>query len=77
MSDLRHKITGRIIHVKAGVYKEYIEIKTTMYNIKFIGDGIDKTIVTGNRNKDDGWDTFRTATFGTFISKNGWDTLRR
>ncbi|KAM0964443.1 hypothetical protein ACFX2C_020490 [Malus domestica] len=35
-----------------------------LYNITFIGDGIDKTIVTGNRNKDDGWDTFRTATFG-------------
>lgn len=69
MSDLHHKMTGKIIiHVKAGVYKEYIKIKTTMYNITFIGDGIDKTLVIGNKNKDHGWDTFRTATFGTFIS---------
>ncbi|KAM1017899.1 hypothetical protein PS2_046798 [Malus domestica] len=38
-----------IIHVKAGIYKEYIKIKTTMLNITFIRDGIDKTVDTGNK----------------------------
>ncbi|KAF9607245.1 hypothetical protein IFM89_033452 [Coptis chinensis] len=52
-----------VIHVKAGIYREYIEIKKTMKNLMFIGDGIDATIVTGNKNVQDGSTTFRSATF--------------
>lgn len=29
-----------------------------------VGDGIGKTIITGDRNFADGWTTFNSATFG-------------
>ncbi|XP_041012130.1 pectinesterase-like [Juglans microcarpa x Juglans regia] len=50
-----------IIHVKAGIYKESVEIKNS--NIMIIGDGIGATIVTGNGNVQGGSTTFRSATF--------------
>ncbi|KAB1205782.1 putative pectinesterase/pectinesterase inhibitor 6 [Morella rubra] len=50
-----------IIYVKAGVYKENVEINKP--NIMITGDGIDATIVTGNRNVQGGSTTFRSATF--------------
>ncbi|WJX96391.1 pectinesterase [Trifolium repens] len=45
------------------VYAEYVEIHPKKQNIMIIGDGIDSTVITGNRNKIDGWSTFRSATF--------------
>lgn len=39
----RNTTTRIIIYVKAGVYREYVEIETTMWDITFIGDGIDRT----------------------------------
>jgi len=53
-----------VIYVKKGVYRENVEIKKKKWNIMMIGDGIDATIISGNRNFVDGWTTFRTATFG-------------
>ncbi|KAM7463415.1 hypothetical protein LguiA_031536 [Lonicera macranthoides] len=58
-----NKLKRFVIHVKAGVYKENVEIKKSMKNLVFIGDGIDVTIVTGSRNVQDGSTTFRSATF--------------
>lgn len=52
-----------VIYVKKGVYRENVEIKKKKWNIMMIGDGIDATIISGNRNFVDGWTTFRTATF--------------
>ncbi|XP_047330303.1 pectinesterase-like [Impatiens glandulifera] len=52
-----------VIHVKAGTYKENIEIKKSMKNLMFIGDGKDVTIVTGSKNVQDGSTTFKSATF--------------
>ncbi|CAK9146595.1 unnamed protein product [Ilex paraguariensis] len=61
-----------VIYVKKGVYKENVEIKKTMKNLMFIGDGIGATIVTGNKynNLQDGTSTFRSATFA--VSGNGF-----
>lgn len=53
-----------VIYVKKGIYYENVEIKKSMKNLMFTGDGIDATIVTGNRNVYDGFTTFRSATFG-------------
>lgn len=53
-----------VIYVKKGVYMENVEIKKSMKNLMFIGDGIDATVVTGSRNVRDGFTTFRSATFG-------------
>ncbi|KAM7484677.1 hypothetical protein LguiA_000686 [Lonicera macranthoides] len=56
-----------VVYVKKGVYKENVEIKKSMKNLMFIGDGIDSTIITGSKNVQDGSTTFRSATFGEFI----------
>ncbi|XP_023738716.1 pectinesterase [Lactuca sativa] len=59
-----------VIHVKAGVYKENVEIKKTMRNLMFIGDGMGSTVVTGNKNVQDGSTTFRSASFA--VSGSGF-----
>ncbi|XP_038708600.1 probable pectinesterase/pectinesterase inhibitor 36 [Tripterygium wilfordii] len=59
-----------VIYVKAGVYKEKVEIDMYTRNIMLVGDGIDRTIVTGNRNYIDGYSTTNSATFG--VSGNGF-----
>ncbi|GER55267.1 plant invertase/pectin methylesterase inhibitor [Striga asiatica] len=58
-----HSVRRYVIHVKAGVYKENIDMKRKKTNIMLVGDGIGKTVITGNRNFKQGWTTFRTATF--------------
>ncbi|KAL0338830.1 UNVERIFIED_CONTAM: Pectinesterase/pectinesterase inhibitor PPE8B [Sesamum angustifolium] len=52
-----------VIYIKKGVYKEYVEISKKKWNIMMIGDGMDATVISGNRNFVDGWTTYRTATF--------------
>ncbi|XP_010460102.1 PREDICTED: probable pectinesterase/pectinesterase inhibitor 6 isoform X2 [Camelina sativa] len=52
-----------VIYVKAGVYRENVVVKKSIKNVMVIGDGIDSTIVTGNKNVKDGTTTFRSATF--------------
>lgn len=62
---------GRIVvYVKAGVYEENVEIKKDTTNLMVVGDGMDSTIVTGNRNNVDGSTTFQSATFG--VSGDGF-----
>lgn len=53
-----------VIYVKAGVYKENVEIGIQLKNVMVVGDGADKTIVTGGRNVPDGATTYNSATFG-------------
>lgn len=53
-----------VVHVKSGLYKEKVEIGRELHNIMFVGDGIDKTIVTASQNVQDGATTFNSATFG-------------
>ncbi|KAI7982608.1 putative pectinesterase/pectinesterase inhibitor 40 [Camellia lanceoleosa] len=65
--------TRFVIYIKAGAYFEYVEVpkKTTM--LMFLGDGIGKTWVKGNRSVGDGWTTFRSSTVAVvgdgFIAK--------
>ncbi|CAI9766616.1 unnamed protein product [Fraxinus pennsylvanica] len=53
-----------VIYVKQGIYEEYVEIDKKKWNILMIGDGMDVTIITGNRSYADGWTPYRSATFG-------------
>ncbi|KAL6657238.1 hypothetical protein ACP70R_005018 [Stipagrostis hirtigluma subsp. patula] len=39
-----------VVAIKAGTYKEYVSVGRTLTNVVFIGDGMDKTIITGNKN---------------------------
>ncbi|GFY92638.1 hypothetical protein Acr_08g0010340 [Actinidia rufa] len=57
-----------VIYVKSGAYGERVEIQRNMKNVMFVGDGMDKTIVTGTRNVVDGASTLSSATFGKSIN---------
>lgn len=63
-----------VIYIKEGVYQEYVELNKSMTHVMMIGDGPQKTRITGNRNFVDGIPTFKTCTVGVsgdyFIAKN-------
>ncbi|KAL8218687.1 hypothetical protein R6Q57_022060 [Mikania cordata] len=67
---LRNGNSRFVIHVKAGVYKENVDIKKTMHNLMVVGDGMGSTIVTSSKNAQDGSTTFRSATFA--VSGSGF-----
>ncbi|XP_022138294.1 probable pectinesterase/pectinesterase inhibitor 20 isoform X2 [Momordica charantia] len=52
-----------LIYITAGVYQEYVSIPSKKKYLLMIGDGINQTIITGNRSVADGWTTFNSATF--------------
>ncbi|KAL2539063.1 Pectinesterase/pectinesterase inhibitor 3 [Abeliophyllum distichum] len=51
-----------VIRIKAGVYRENVEVPKKKTNIMFMGDGRSNTIITGSRNVKDGSTTFHSAT---------------
>ncbi|XP_047152712.1 probable pectinesterase/pectinesterase inhibitor 41 [Vigna umbellata] len=51
-----------LIYVTAGVYDEIVSIDKKKTYLMMVGDGINKTIITGNRSVVDGWTTFSSAT---------------
>ncbi|KAL8143041.1 hypothetical protein V2J09_016073 [Rumex salicifolius] len=51
-----------LIYVTAGEYNEYVTINKKKKYIMMIGDGINQTIITGNRSVVGGWTTFNSAT---------------
>lgn len=51
-----------VIRAVAGIYDEYVNIASTKKYLMMIGDGINKTIITGNRSVADNYTTFDTAT---------------
>ncbi|XP_020680042.1 pectinesterase 1-like [Dendrobium catenatum] len=63
-----------VIYIKAGEYNEAVVIDKNKWNIVIVGDGMDKTIITSNKNFIDGTPTFSTATFAVtgrnFIAKD-------
>ncbi|KAJ6815644.1 pectinesterase-like [Iris pallida] len=60
---LRSGTSRYVIHVKAGTYKENVQITKSMKNLMMVGDGIGSTVVTGSKNVQDGSTTFQSATF--------------
>ncbi|CAN1219715.1 Putative pectinesterase/pectinesterase inhibitor 28 [Linum perenne] len=63
-----------VIYIKAGTYKEYIEVSKKLDNLVLIGDGADKTLITGSKNFIDGVSTYHTSTVAVaadyFFAKN-------
>jgi pectinesterase len=61
-----------VIHIKEGIYHEIVRVSTPF--LTMLGDGINKTIITGNRSATDpSMTTYQSATFGVtgkgFIAK--------
>lgn len=56
-----------LIYVKAGVYKEHVEIPKGAHKIVMFGDGPLRTIITGKKNFAAGTKTFQSATVGEFM----------
>ncbi|XP_031498043.1 pectinesterase-like [Nymphaea colorata] len=52
-----------VIYVKSGVYQEYVFVDKKKKNLMMVGDGINKTIVTGSNSVGDGFTTYKSATF--------------
>ncbi|XP_014523106.2 probable pectinesterase/pectinesterase inhibitor 25 [Vigna radiata var. radiata] len=52
-----------LIYAKEGSYEEYVIVPSQKKNILLIGDGINKTCITGNHSVVDGWTTFNSSTF--------------
>ncbi|XP_044972336.1 pectinesterase/pectinesterase inhibitor PPE8B-like [Hordeum vulgare subsp. vulgare] len=49
-----------VIYIKGGIYREEVVIRKN--NIALIGDGINKTVITGNKSRQgDGWASYDTA----------------
>ncbi|KAI4355383.1 hypothetical protein L6164_004163 [Bauhinia variegata] len=51
-----------IIKIKAGVYRENVDVPKKKTNIMFLGEGRNNTIITAHRNYVDGSTTFHSAT---------------
>ena len=57
--------SGRyVMYVKAGTYKENVEIGEKLVNVMLLGDGIGRTIITGSRSNSTGYTTFNSPTVG-------------
>ncbi|CAL0320960.1 unnamed protein product [Lupinus luteus] len=56
-----------VIYIKKGIYHEYVHVTKDMTNVVFVGDGGDKTRITGNKNFIDGVNTYNTTTVGGSI----------
>jgi pectinesterase len=64
--------TMYVMYIKAGTYKEYVTVPRTVTNLVMIGDGMEKTIITGNKNFKMNLTTKDTATMGTLTRLIGW-----
>ncbi|CAH8385417.1 unnamed protein product [Eruca vesicaria subsp. sativa] len=51
-----------VIHLKAGTYKENINIPTKQKNVMLVGDGKGRTVIVGSRSSRGGYTTYKTAT---------------
>lgn len=63
-----YQLTRFYIRIKEGSYIENIIFGKEKRNIAIIGDGIGKTVISGNRSRGSGISTYMTATVGELIS---------
>ncbi|KAM6549841.1 hypothetical protein CsatB_021517 [Cannabis sativa] len=59
-----------LIYVTAGVYSEYVNVGAEKTNLFLLGEGIHKTVITGNRNNADGFSISSSATLS--VSGDGF-----
>ncbi|TKY49808.1 pectinesterase/pectinesterase inhibitor 47 [Spatholobus suberectus] len=66
-----------LVYVREGYYEEYVVIPKEKKNILLVGDGINKTIITGNHSVIDGWTTFNSSTFDKYFILSNSPHLQR
>lgn len=54
-----------VVYIKAGLYNEFVEINKS--NITLVGEGADKTVISGSRCNADGHETADTAVVRKFL----------
>lgn len=63
-----------VIYIKAGTYKENLNIPSKQKDVLLVGDGKGKTVIVGSKNAADGSTTYDSATVGVmgdgFIAKD-------
>lgn len=69
--------TRFVIYIKAGAYYEYLGLERRQTNIMFVGDGIGKTLIKGNRSVGGNFTTFGSSTVGTSILPSSINYLFR
>lgn len=52
-----------LIYITAGIYQEYVYVNSNKKNLMMVGDGINQTVITGDRNNRDGWSILSSPTF--------------
>ena len=63
-----HSKRKYVIYVKRGVYHENVEVRKKKTNIVLVGEGMGETVISGSRSFSGGWTTFRSATFGKYMT---------
>lgn len=53
-----------LVFITEGVYQEYVSIAKSKTYLMLVGDGINRTIITGNHSVGDNFTTFNSATVG-------------
>ncbi|OIT34611.1 putative pectinesterasepectinesterase inhibitor 22, partial [Nicotiana attenuata] len=64
LADSKASALHRLYFSKIGIYNEYVQIESWKTNIVFIGEGMDKTIISGDKSYGAGIGTMYTATVG-------------
>ncbi|KAF8014887.1 hypothetical protein BT93_H0627 [Corymbia citriodora subsp. variegata] len=52
-----------LIYITAGIYHEYVYVNSNKKNLMMGGDGINRTVITGDRSDRDGWSILSSPTF--------------
>ncbi|KAL5716022.1 pectinesterase [Ranunculus cassubicifolius] len=63
LSAPNNSVNRFVIYVTEGVYAENVEIGNNKWNLIMIGDGMNKTVISGNRSVGPNMTTYATATF--------------
>uniref|UniRef100_A0A3Q7EGF0 Pectinesterase catalytic domain-containing protein n=1 Tax=Solanum lycopersicum TaxID=4081 RepID=A0A3Q7EGF0_SOLLC len=70
-----HSVKPFFIKIKKDTYEEYIRVEKKKINIVLIGEGMDNTIITGNRSFVDGNKTYDTATVARTPMARQYNTI--
>jgi pectinesterase len=63
-----HSKRKYVIYVKRVIYHKNMEVRKKKTNIMLVGQGMGETVISGSRSFSGFWTTFRSATFGKYMT---------